>query len=384
MGTKDRSYEERKTDLAIAAALAEQQAILLTSLPRGVPVTPEILVPRIGDYLIERGLLTQEKLQEALKYQEKNSSTQKPLLLGQALLELELIDRETLDQVVTTQILELQNALNKANQNLQKRIEERTKELRIALERLAEINKLKSNFIANISHELRTPLTHIKGYLDILADGSLGSLTNEQKEALSVLKRSEARLETLIEDLIQFSVASRGKLHLQLEIFDIRETVQTIIERLDQRAKDKEITLVSDTPGRSLLVRADNKRIGWVIFELLENALKFTDNGGKIKVQVKTGNCRITISVIDTGIGVPEGRINEIFEPFHQLDGSATRRYDGTGLGLAMVRQIIEAHGAQVKVRSMIRAGSCFEFWLPIYQQDSEIEPSIGENKRGN
>jgi len=380
MITNNRYCENCGTNISIAAVLAEQQAILPIEIPKGISVTPELLVPRIGDYLIERGMLEPEQLQFALKHQEEKSSTKKPILLGQALLELEFIDRETLDQVVTAQILELQNALNQVNQNLQRRVEERTKELQIALERLSEINNLKSNFIANISHELRTPLTHLKGYLEILADGSLGSITEDQKEALNVLKRSEARLERLIEEMIQFSVASQGKLNLTPEDFDVRKLIQTTIERLDQRANEKEITLLTELPEEIPLVHADKERIGWVIFQLLDNALKFTNKGGKVNVLVKCENNKVLISVTDTGIGIPNDRILEIFEPFHQLDGSTTRRYEGTGLGLAMVRRIIEAHGAQVEVRSIVKAGSCFEFWLPIQKKDEERKNPLEES----
>jgi len=126
------------------------------------------------------------------------------LLLGQVLRELQLVDAETLDQVITEQILQLQSALREANRQLERRVEERTRDLQRALERLTELNQLKANFIANISHELRTPLAHLKGYLDLLKENGFGALNEQQKGAVDILQRSELRLEKLIEDLISF------------------------------------------------------------------------------------------------------------------------------------------------------------------------------------
>jgi signal transduction histidine kinase len=376
---QNRYYEVCGTDIAVASVLAEQQIALSTKVPSGAPVTPEVLVPRIGDYLIKRGMIKPEELQFALRYQKQCLADNHPILLGQAMLELKLIDRETLDQIITAQILELQNALSEANQTLQQRVEERTRELQKALQRLSEINQLKSNFIANISHELRTPLTHIKGYLDILGDGGLGSLTAAQKEALDVLKRSEARLEQLIEDLIQFSLASRGELNIDLQKTDVNKLFETAIERYQSKARSKNIDLGVSAPENLPYVLADEEKIGWVILQLVDNALKFTHRGGKVSLDVIEVDARVTISVSDTGIGIPENRIPEIFEPFHQLDGSSTRNYPGTGLGLAMVRRIIEAHGSQINVHSVVDAGSRFEFWLPITKLDETIMNPVRE-----
>lgn len=366
-----RYCEHCGVDLAMAAVLAEQQVMLPASLPSGMPLVPEVLVPRIGDYMIKRGLIKQDDLQKALGYQKQKAADGQPVLLGQALLELGLTTRETLDQVITAQILELQTALSEANQSLKQRVQERTQELQKALERLSELNHLKSNFIANISHELRTPLTHIKGYLDLLADGGLGPLNPAQEDALTVLKRAETRLERLIEDLIQFSLASRGELSLNLQQTEIDKLILVAVERYRHRAANQEIALSTSIAPNIPPIQADEDKIGWVLLQLLDNALKFTPKGGKVIVQASADSGLIHVAVLDTGIGIPEERMSEIFEPFHQLDGSATRRYAGTGLGLAMVRRIIEAHGSMVKVHSMVGRGSRFEFSLPVTQTGS-------------
>ena len=379
--SNNRYCEHCGVDLAVAAVLAEQQITIPVQIPEGAPIAPEILVPRIGDYMIERGLLTTQDLQQALDYQTKRAKAGNSILLGQALLELGLTNQEVLDQVITTQILELQNALNEVNRSLKQRVEERTIELQKALERLAELNHLKSNFIANISHELRTPLTHIKGYLDILSDGGLGPLTKSQLDALSIIKRAETRLEQLIEDLIQFSLASRGELSLTLQDSHMDKLVRNSADRSKQKAKTRNITLNITLPDYGLPVRVDEDKIGWVLFQLLDNAIKFTPEGGHVEVRATLENGIVTTSVIDTGIGIPADRIPEIFEPFHQLDGSTTRHYAGTGLGMAMVRRIIEAHGSQIKVQSIVDRGSHFAFSLPVIYASNKSEISPDENQ---
>jgi signal transduction histidine kinase len=316
--------------------------------------------------MIHQGLLKPEELQRALDYQKERSNRGESILIGQALLELNLVTRETLDQVITVQILELQSALGEANRTLQQRVDERTLELQRALGRLAELNQLKSNFISNISHELRTPLTHIKGYLDILADGGLGSLNKLQQEAIDVIRRAEERLEQLIEDLIQFSMASRGELGVKPQAVDLEQLIRIVLHRLEQKVREKEITVSIDITDKLPPVNADDDKIGWVLMQLLDNAVKFTPRKGKVEVQAVVVDRLVRVAVMDTGIGIPNERLVEIFEPFHQLDGSITRRYSGTGLGLAMAQRIIEAHGSVIIVESAVDKGTRFEFNLPL------------------
>jgi len=328
-------------------------------------LTPEMLVPRMGDYLIQKGLIKIEDLQKALAYQQEEISKGNTILLGQALLDLKITGRPELDQAVTEQIIQLRSALQSANRTLERRVEERTAELQKALERLSELGQLKANFISNISHELRTPLTHIKGYIELLVSESLGPIAEEQRHALHVSQQSTTRLETLIEDLIMVSLASRDELNINLQNVDISRlanlAVKSSLDKAMARGVDLQTVIDDNLPS----VQADSQKIAWVLNQLIDNGIKFTQSGGIVVVSVKRdGENLVLTSITDTGIGIPLNRVSDIFEPFHQLDGSTTRRYGGTGLGLSLVRDIIEAHGSMLDVQSTEGRGSTFKFPL--------------------
>ena len=336
---------------------------MMSQIPQ--KLTPEMLVPKMGEYLIQKGSITEEGLQKALDYQLEQTAQGNAILLGQALTDLKLIDRADLDQAVTEQILQLRSALQAANRTLERRVEERTAELQKALERVSELSQLKANFISNISHELRTPLTHIKGYIELLITQSLGPVTEEQKHALQVSQQSTNRLEGLIEDLIMVSLASRGELSIKQEDVDIRRianlAVKSFAGKAAERGLDLHAVIDDDVPP----VQADSQKIAWVLHQLMDNGIKFTSAGGSVVVSVnREGENLVIVSVTDTGIGIAPSRINDVFEPFHQLDGSSTRKYGGTGLGLSLVRQIIEAHGSMIEVQSVEGHGSTFKFPL--------------------
>jgi signal transduction histidine kinase len=334
-------------------------------MPEPKRLTPEMLVPRMGEYLVQKGLITEEQLQNALNHQQEEIAKANTILLGQALIDLKYLERSDLDQAVTEQILQLRSALQSANRTLERRVEERTHELQKALERVSELNQLKANFISNISHELRTPLTHIKGYVELLITESLGKNSEEQHHALTVCQQSTNRLEALIEDLIMVSLASRGELSLKQENVDIRRLANLAVKTYTDTAFGRSINLHAVIDEHVPLVQADSQKIAWVLGQLIDNGIKFTPSGGSVIVSLKReGENLVIVSVTDTGIGIPVNRLEDIFEPFHQLDGSATRKYGGTGLGLSLVRQIVEAHGSMLEVQSTEGRGSSFKFPL--------------------
>lgn len=333
--------------------------------PKSPKLSPEMLVPRLGEYLVQKGLISEVDLQRALTYQQDVTYKGGQSLLGQALIELGLLDKDTLDQVITEQIIQLRSALQSANRNLEQRVRNRTSDLNEALNRLSELSQMKANFVSNISHELRTPLTHIKGYIELLISESLGPVTEEQRHALTVSQRATGKLEDMIEDLIMFSLASRGELSMKLEGVDIRRMASLLAKTAARKAEERGVKVQVNMPDAVPFVQADGEKISWALTQLLDNGIKFTPSGGTVTIALEEeGKNLIQVMVQDTGVGIPQNRMKEIFEPFHQLDGSSTRRYGGTGLGLSLVRQIVEAHGSLLDVKSIEGKGTTFKFPL--------------------
>lgn len=352
-------------DLALLSLLGEKA--YLEGMPKFAPMdtTPQWLVPRIGEFLLREKLITEDQLQSALKRQRELSEQGQKVLLGQTLLQMEIVDRGTLDLAVTQQIVELHAALQESNRTLQQRVRERTRELRNALERLTELNQIKANLISNISHELRTPLAHIKGYVELFIDGEMGDLSEEQTDAMAIIRRATNRLGTLIEDLIEFSTASREGITLQLEETEIDTLIKAVLERSQAKAQQTGVKLQWKTDKDLPSIKVDRERLSWAVFQLVDNAIKFTPAEGKVQVKAEKVDLGVRIQVQDTGIGIAEDKLDEIFEPFHQLDGSPTRRYGGTGLGLSLVKMILEAHGAELAVASEEGKGTTFHFIVP-------------------
>ena len=176
--------------------------------------------------------------------------------------------------------------------------------------------------------------------------------------------RSSERLGRLIEDLILFSTASRSEVTFQWTTFNLASICKAVYQRVIPRAEEKKVhmKLVID-PG-NMNIKADEEKISWAMMHLLDNAIKFTPSGKGVTLHVASEDQNVRVTISDEGIGIPADRLEEIFEPFHQLDGSSTRRYGGTGLGLTLVRRIIEAHGSTIQVTSEVGHGSAFEFAL--------------------
>lgn len=336
-----------------------------------MPLTPEVLIPRLGDVLVEQRLITQGQLTSALEKQKNDRQDGKNTLLGQVMREMGILDQQTLDQAITQQILSLQAGLKEANESLERRVQERTAELEEAYKKLSELNELKSNFIANISHELRTPLTHILGYLDLMYGDGLDNLHADQMESLDIIRKASDRLGHLIEDLILFSSSEVGSLSIGKETFDLVPLIKEVIWKSDTAVKKRNVAVKTTFPEEPALVDADHSKVYWLVNQLLDNAIKFNREGGSIAVIVEIVDRKIKTTITDTGIGIAKDKLKDIFEPFHQIDGSSTRKQGGTGLGLTLAKKILEAHNQELAVVSSPTKGSSFSFSL---NQPSNID----------
>lgn len=353
-------------DLALAAALAERQALVSIPTEARAPYVADVILPRFGEFLLNNHYITEAQLQTALSRQRELAARGQQPTVGQILLDMDVITREQLDLASIQQVQQLQSALQESNRQLEQRVAERTQELQQALQRLTELNQLKANFVSNISHELRTPLAQVKGYNALLEDGSLGPLSEDQHNALQVSLRAVERLERLINDLIQFAVSARGEMMINAAAISVGDLAQRVLEISAPKAAKAGLQIRSDVPAALPTILADGEKIHWVLFQLMDNAIKFTPRGGAVMLAAEVRDRAVRLAVRDTGIGIPAERMGELFEPFHQLDGSATRSFGGTGLGLALVKRIVEAHDSRIEIQSVPGRGSEFAFRLPI------------------
>lgn len=329
-------------------------------------LSPEILVPRLGEVLISEGLITEEQLDHAIEEQKHLSSEGSWTRIGELLITLGYISRESLNQAITQQILRFQQALLESNRTLEARVAERTAELENAYQKLSELDLLKSNFVSAISHELRTPLTHIKGYVDLMLNSPGMDSVPDAMLSLSVIQRSSERLEGLINDLIMFSAAENGKLMLCYETFNLKEVTELVIARYASLAPETNLKISLDSRQDMINVNADKNKITWVINQFIDNAVKFSNYVGTVSVRLEVVSDHAIIAIEDQGSGMTKTQVDDAFQPFHQLNGKANRPFGGTGIGLALARRIIEAHGSEIKVRTAPGHGSCFQFKLPL------------------
>ena len=252
----------------------------------------------------------------------------------------------------------------KSQQELEIKVEERTRQLTLALEEVKKISKRKSDFISSVSHELRTPLTSIKGYAAILLANKLGGLPEEIKNRLEKINRHSDELVHMVNDLLDISRIESGKMNMRMESLDLKEISEKVNDLLSEQLKTKNISFSNIIPENCQKILADRSQIERVFINLVGNALKFTPQGGKISIQANRTNNSIQIDVVDTGFGIPEDVQEKIFEEFFRVDNTINQEVKGTGLGLALVKHIIEAHQGKIWVKSKPNEGSTFSFIL--------------------
>jgi signal transduction histidine kinase len=258
---------------------------------------------------------------------------------------------------------------------------DKNQRLAAAVERMQEVDRLKSNFLSTISHELRTPLTSVIGYSEMLVEGLAGALNPEQREYVQIIMEKGDHLLTLITGLLDLSRMDSAPPRLAREPLSVPELASSVLSAMAPLARRKRVELRVDAAAAAPRVLADREKLRQVLFNLVSNAIKFTPEGGKVLLSVSRGPLLrdedldggerppppggVRIRVADSGIGIAPEQQVRIFEPFFQVDSSSTREYGGTGLGLTLVKSYVEAHGGRVWVESELGRGSAFTVTLP-------------------
>jgi signal transduction histidine kinase len=228
-----------------------------------------------------------------------------------------------------------------------------------------ELDRLKDDFVATVSHELRTPLTSMMGFLQMIRDGEAGELNPEQERFLSIVYRSSERLQRLVGDLLFVSRLDSGGLQLQLQPVYIDEVLREAVETVDGIVRSHDLKLSTEL-GPVPPVDADRERVSQLFANLLSNAVKFTPAGGEIVARTYSRNGVVVAEVEDTGIGIPEGEQDRLFQRFFRSSTASAQAIPGTGLGLVISKAIAEAHGGAIHVRSSPGTGTCFSVTIPV------------------
>jgi signal transduction histidine kinase len=286
------------------------------------------------------------------------------------------------NEVLEQRVRERTNELSKANESLRAEVVERkrTEEELIRAKALVEAaSAARSEFLGNMSHELRTPLNHIIGFSELLVDRRVGELNEAQEEYLNDVLSSGRHLLSLISDILDLSKVETGEIGLNLTEVDLKSVLENSLRMVRQRAMKQGVELTQATDGIPDSIQADERKLKQIIYNLLSNAVKFTPAGGEVTLAAGLvaedissegpGASRgrfVEISISDTGIGVRPADQTRIFAAFEQANGSAGRRYEGTGLGLALTKTLVELHGGKIGVESDGEGkGSKFSFTIP-------------------
>jgi PAS domain S-box-containing protein len=242
-------------------------------------------------------------------------------------------------------------------------------EIRRAKEAAETANRTKSDFLANMSHELRTPLNHIIGFTEMVVDKRLGDLKTRQQKYLNNVLQSGWHLLSLVNDILDLSKVEAGKLELVPGPVNLKHLLQNSLVMVKEKAAKHGIRLSLDVDGVPESITADERKLKQILYNLLSNAVKFTPDRGRVQCEARLAdeNRDIEISVTDTGIGIQPDDLKRIFDPFEQVDGSSSRRFEGTGLGLSLTKKLVELHGGRIWAESDgVGKGAAFRFTIPL------------------
>ena len=265
-------------------------------------------------------------------------------------------------------------------------LERKNDKLQLAYDRLKELDRLKSNFLATVSHELRTPLTSIIGYSEMLLEGIAGDVTGEQRDFVQTIREKGEQLLGLIKGLLDLSKLESGTMSLRKAPTDVALLVRDVAQTMTPHAKKKGVAVSGDVEAGLPALWADSERLRQVLLNLTENAIKFTPAAGSVRIGARLGTMSassgngddsglvllgaqrpaVEFRVADTGIGIPEGERDRVFDAFYQVDSSSTREQGGTGLGLSIVKRLVEGHDGSVRVEGNQPRGTVFVVLIPI------------------
>ena len=283
-----------------------------------------------------------------------------------------------------TERKQMEDALQTERELLKQRIEQRTQELRYANENLSRAARMKDEFLAAMSHELRTPLNSILGLAEVLQEEVYGLLNDHQLKYMKIIEDSGQHLLALINDILDVSKFEAGEMTLNNDMVNIVALSQSSLKFIENIAVKKNIHIKTQFDPQVETMSADPRRLKQILVNLLSNAVKFTPEGGTIGLEVKGNvkNATVDFTVWDTGIGIAQKDLKQLFRPFIQLDSSLSRSYEGTGLGLALVYRLVQLHGGSVNVTSEINQGSRFTITMP-WEMRSPTKEEIETKKKG-
>ncbi|HKP57710.1 MAG TPA: PAS domain S-box protein [Polyangiales bacterium] len=263
-----------------------------------------------------------------------------------------------------------ETALRDMNENLERKVIERTSDLKAARERAESADRLKSAFLATMSHELRTPLNSILGFTGILLDGLPGPMNPEQQKQLGMVQNSARHLLALINDVLDVSKIEAGQLELRRNKYDLQSSLERVAVSMKPLAESKGLTLRVEISPETPLLFSDKRRVEQIVLNLLNNAIKFTEDGS-ITLSAAPGpdGSDVRLRVTDTGLGIKPEDMQTLFQPFRQIDAGLERQHEGTGLGLAICRRLTELLGGTIRVESTWGEGSTFEVLLPLQSE---------------
>jgi signal transduction histidine kinase len=282
------------------------------------------------------------------------------------IIEVVVMHQDVTEQTLAEQALaETNTALQALNRHFEQQVAERTLELSEAVGRLQEADRVKDEFLSVISHELRTPLNFIMGFASILEDGVSGPLNAEQLGHMTKIVNGADRMLLLVNDLLDFAKLQSGMFDLEPMPTDYAQLVAEAVMLMRPLADQKPVSLTVSVEVAGPVV-VDGPRVTQMITNLVANAIKFTDAGGRVEVRARLRDGELLTEVVDTGVGIAAADVPKLFKRFQQIEMGATRKAGGTGLGLAITKALVEAHGGRIGVESQPGLGSTFWFLLPM------------------